>query len=420
MPSVASIKDPEKTTFEFLDYSTTELGADDSSKSVSDYPQVSDIKQGVQSNEKASVSSIQSIKEQVAIEFDHSIISDPWLDESSDTVESYPKVSTLKETTATPEMASKASLESDDSVISESQLKESLDTIEPDVKVSSTEETGATSENLSDSATAILEKQTALTAPNAFEDQSLSPTHLDQAIAAESTTEQETAQETTPIPGIEDSPDTEPPVVPVPETIPPPDSDAEETETTAEEPRVLVVEVVVEGAGPELQDLVYNTIQTRPGRTATRSQLQEDVNAIYATGYFANVEVTPADTPLGVRISYNVEVNPILEEVVVNTVPDIEDQRALPPEKVQEIFGDQYGEILNLRELQEGIRAINEWYAEQGFDLAQVIGSPEVSEDGIVTLVIAEGVIEDVQVRFFDAEDEPVDGRTRDFIVTRE
>lgn len=413
VPSVASIKDPEKTTFEFLDYSTTELDGDNSSTRIDGYPQVSTMKQGVVSDEKGLISPIQSTQEQAAIEFDNSMVLDPWLDESSDTVESYPRVSSLKEEIDTPRAASTASVESDHSVDLDPE------TIKPDSKTSSTEETII----ISDSATAILEEQTALIESNPFDDKSLSPSNLDKAIAAESSLEEETAQETTPSSEIEDTedlPDTEPPVVPVPETIPPPEPEVEETETTAEEPRVLVVEVLVEGAGPELEDLVYNTIQTRPGRTATRSQLQEDVNAIYATGYFANVEVTPSDTPLGVRISYEVQVNPILEQVVISTVPDIEDQRALPPEKVQEIFSDQYGEILNLRELQEGIRAINEWYAEQGFDLAQVIGSPEVSDDGIVTLVIAEGVIENVQVRFFDAEDEPVDGRTRDFIVTRE
>ncbi|WP_125061040.1 BamA/TamA family outer membrane protein [Aphanothece sacrum] len=186
------------------------------------------------------------------------------------------------------------------------------------------------------------------------------------------------------------------------------------------EPRVLVVEVLVDGVDKELENLVYNTIQTKPGRTATRSQLQQDVNAIYATGYFANVKVTPADTPLGVRITFAVASNPILQKVVIDTVPATETPRVLPAEEVEKIFGKQYGKVLNLRDLQSGIKAITTWYSEQGYDLAQVIGSPKVGEDGVVTLEISEGVIENIQVRFFDAEDEPVNGRTRDFIVTRE
>ncbi|MGP0127906.1 MAG: BamA/TamA family outer membrane protein [cyanobacterium endosymbiont of Rhopalodia musculus] len=190
-------------------------------------------------------------------------------------------------------------------------------------------------------------------------------------------------------------------------------------EISGEEPRVLVVEVLVSGVDEDLGNLVYNTIQTTPGRTATRSQLQEDVNVIYATGFFSNVKVTPVDTPLGVRVTFDLQPNPTLSEVVVDTGTD-EEARALPPEIAEDIFKPQYGTILNLRELQNGIQKLNEWYSKQGYDLAQVIGSPKVGDDGIVTLVVSEGIIQDVQVRFFDAEDEPINGRTRPFIVTRE
>jgi outer membrane protein insertion porin family len=180
-----------------------------------------------------------------------------------------------------------------------------------------------------------------------------------------------------------------------------------------------VVEVVVAGADTELENLVYNTIRTKPGRATTRSQLQEDINAIYATGYFANVQVTPEDTPLGVRVTFAVQPNPILKQIEIDTVP-AENKRVLPPEVVEQTFSEQYGKILNFRDLQEGIKKLNEWYSKNGYDLAQVVGAPQVAEDGTVTLVIAEGVVENIQVRFFSKEDEPVKGKTRDFIVTRE
>ena len=194
----------------------------------------------------------------------------------------------------------------------------------------------------------------------------------------------------------------------------------EQPQETAKDPRVLVAEVVVEGADEELKDIVYATITTEPGRTTTRNQLQEDVNAVYATGFFQNVEVTPGDTPLGVRITFVVEANPILNKVVVETVPQGKASQVLPAEKVEEFFGQNYGQILNLRELQDGIIKINEWYSNNGYELAQVVGSPEVSPEGKVTLVVAEGVIEDIKVRYFDEDDEPIEGKTREFIVTRE
>ena len=197
--------------------------------------------------------------------------------------------------------------------------------------------------------------------------------------------------------------------------------EAEERPQTNNEPRVLVSEVVVSGADEELKDIVYATIGTEPGRTTTRTQLQEDVNAVYATGFFQNVEVTPGDTPLGVRITFDVEPNPVLSDVNVETVAGDDRSGVLPPKKVDEFFGANYGKILNLRDLQQGIIRVNEWYSNNGYQLAQVVGAPQVSPEGNVTLVVAEGIIEDIQVRYFDENDEPVeDGKTREFIVTRE
>ncbi len=199
-----------------------------------------------------------------------------------------------------------------------------------------------------------------------------------------------------------------------------PPSPGQTEERLPQEPRVLVAEVVIEGASEELEDIVYATINTEPGRTTTRTQLQEDVNAVYATGFFQNVEVSPGDTPLGVRITFVVEPNPVLNEVKVETIPQGSESKVLPPNKVQEIFGKNYGQILNLRELQQGVIQINEWYSKNGYELAQVVGSPKVSPEGNVTLVIAEGVIEDIKVRYFDENDEPTKAKTREFIVTRE
>lgn len=200
-----------------------------------------------------------------------------------------------------------------------------------------------------------------------------------------------------------------------PETLPP---DSREQQPN-QEPRVLVAEVLVSGADEELTDIVYETIGTQPGRTTTRSQLQEDVNAVYATGFFQDVQVTPEDTPLGVRITFAVVPNPVLNEVAIETIPE-DSERILPPEVVNKIFSQGYGRILNLRDLQEDIKQLNRWYTENGYELAQVVGSPEVSPDGTVTLIVAEGVIEDIQVRYFDEEDEPTEGKTRDYIITRE
>ena len=218
--------------------------------------------------------------------------------------------------------------------------------------------------------------------------------------------------------------ETTPPVAPAPETPTetptPPETPTTAPPAPAEESRVLVAEVVVQGADRELENLVYNTIRTRPGRSTTRSQLQEDINAVFATGFFADVRAVPQDTPLGVRVTFEVQANPVFQGVQIQIAPETLDKSILPAGVVEEIFAGQYGKTLNLRELQAGVKKINDWYSKNGYDLAQVIGAPQVTPDGRVILVISEGLIEKIQVRYFNVEQEPVKGKTREFIITRE
>ncbi|KAB8330340.1 BamA/TamA family outer membrane protein [Scytonema tolypothrichoides VB-61278] len=200
----------------------------------------------------------------------------------------------------------------------------------------------------------------------------------------------------------------------------------------ASEPRVLVSEVFIRSEtgqqlAAELEDQVYRVIRTQPGRTTTRSQLQEDINSIFATGFFSNVQAVPEDSPLGVRVSFVVRPNPVLTKVQVQANPGTNVSSVLPGNAADEIFKDQYGKILNLRDLQEGIKQLTKRYQDQGYALANVIGAPQVSDNGVVTLQVAEGVVGNIRVQFRNKEGqvtndkgEPIRGRTQPYIVTRE
>ncbi|MEG4985077.1 BamA/TamA family outer membrane protein [Microcoleus sp. BR0-C5] len=189
----------------------------------------------------------------------------------------------------------------------------------------------------------------------------------------------------------------------------------------AAEPQVLVAEVTVTGATEDLESEIYRVISTQPGRTTNRSQLQQDINAIFATGFFRNVRAVPEDTPLGVRVTFIVQPNPVLRGVTITG------QQVLPQSVIDESFRDQYGKILNLRRFEEGVKKINAWYQENGYVLGQITDAPQVGDDGTVTLVVAEGQIESVDVRFLnkegeatDATGQPIGGNTRQFVITRE
>ncbi|WP_016870608.1 MULTISPECIES: BamA/TamA family outer membrane protein [Fischerella] len=203
------------------------------------------------------------------------------------------------------------------------------------------------------------------------------------------------------------------------------------TTPEATEPRVLVSEVVVKSQtgqiSPELENQVYTVIRTQPGRITTRSQLQEDINAIFGIGFFSNVQAIPEDTPKGVRVSFVVQPNPVLTKVEVQANPGTNVPSVLPPNTVDEVFRQQYGKILNLHDLQENIKQLTKKYQDRGYVLANVIGAPQVSENGVVTLQVAQGVVENIRVRFrnkdgqeTDNKGQPIRGRTQDYVIKRE
>ncbi|MBW4424419.1 MAG: BamA/TamA family outer membrane protein [Nostoc desertorum CM1-VF14] len=234
--------------------------------------------------------------------------------------------------------------------------------------------------------------------------------------------------------GQQRTPAPSPGATPSPQNVNPPTTPGETQPNTAPEandPRVLVSEVLIRSQtgqlSPELEEQVYKVIRTQPGRTTTRTQLQEDINAVFGTGFFSNVQAAPEDTPLGVRVSFVVQPNPVLSKVEVQANPGTGVASVLPANTVDEVFKNQYGRILNLRELQESIKQLNKRYQDQGYVLANVIGAPQVSENGVVTLQIAEGVVENIRVRFrnkdgqeTDEKGQPIRGRTQDYIITRE
>jgi outer membrane protein insertion porin family len=191
--------------------------------------------------------------------------------------------------------------------------------------------------------------------------------------------------------------------------------------TEPAQPQVLVAEVTISGVTGDLESEIYRVITTQPGRTTNRSQLQQDINSIFATGFFKNVRAVPEDTPLGVRVTFIVQANPVLQGV------EITGQKVLPQSVIDESFRDQYGKILNLRRFEEGVKKINAWYQDNGFVLGQITEAPQVADDGKVTLQVAEGQIESIDVRFLNKEGEatdatgkPIGGNTRRFVITRE
>jgi outer membrane protein insertion porin family len=205
-------------------------------------------------------------------------------------------------------------------------------------------------------------------------------------------------------------------------------SQAEPAQPAAKaEPKVLIAEVVIEGlqGHPEQERLelaAYAAMAATPGTQVTRSELQTDLSAIYASGWFSDVRIQPVDGPLGVRLVVVVVANPVLEQVKLDPA-DLK----LPEQVVKDTFAADYGKTLNLNTLQTRMQELQRWYADQGYSLARITGPSRVSPEGVVELLVRQGTVEGVEVQFLNKEGsatndkgEPIRGKTKPWVVTRE
>jgi outer membrane protein insertion porin family len=222
---------------------------------------------------------------------------------------------------------------------------------------------------------------------------------------------QEIAQAPTPQP-------TTPPTITLPS--------APTTPPTTAETQVLVGEIAIktpEGQAPlplELQQKIYDVISAKPGRVVTRTQLQSDINAVFATGFFSNVQAEPTDTDIGVRVTFFVLPNPVLKSV------NADGTQVLEAGVINRIFGSQIGKITNLKDIQAGVKELEKYYQDKGYVLAQIVDI-KATPDGNINLIVSEGTIEGIKIAFInedgktvDKDGKPITGTTRDFIVTRE
>lgn len=210
-----------------------------------------------------------------------------------------------------------------------------------------------------------------------------------------------------------------------PASTPAPAAPAAETPA---EPRVQIAEVVIEGLDghPERERLelaAYAAMAVTPGTQVTRSQLQTDLSAIYATGWFSDVRIQPVDGPLGVRLIVTVVANPVLKSVSLQPSGELR----IPSTVVEEAFTPDYGKTLNLNTLQTRMQELQKWYADQGYSLARVTGPSRVSPEGVVDLLVREGTVQGVEVQFITKDGdttndkgEPIRGKTKPWVITRE
>ncbi|ARV61568.1 hypothetical protein BZZ01_25680 [Nostocales cyanobacterium HT-58-2] len=173
--------------------------------------------------------------------------------------------------------------------------------------------------------------------------------------------------------------------------------------TTNNDLVVTATDIQIVGANEELQQVIRSVIKTQAGGETSQSQLQKDVAAILETGLFTNARANSSTTPGGLNVVYEVQ------PVVVRSL-QLSGAKALTYQLAWERFQPQVGKAISPNALKEAVQQLNKWYTDNGYKVARVI-SIRPSAEGILTLNVAEGVVNDIKFRFVNDEGKTVDDK---------
>lgn len=167
----------------------------------------------------------------------------------------------------------------------------------------------------------------------------------------------------------------------------------------------VVTSVSITGNTTVAEKTIMDVVKVKPGETLTADKIKQDMQAIYELGTFFDVVSNFNEVPEGVQVVYTVMENPVLQDII------IKGNTKVSTDKLSSMLKVTKGSILNSKSLNENVRAIEQYYHDQGFILTKV-SDVAMGTGGVLTITINEGVLEGIQIKGNE--------KTKDYVITRE
>ena len=166
-----------------------------------------------------------------------------------------------------------------------------------------------------------------------------------------------------------------------------------------------VTAVKITGMTTVAESTVLAAVKTKTGEKANPDTIKQDLQSIYEMGYFFDVTANFSEVPEGVQVTYTVMENPVLKEIIVKG------NTKVTTDKIKSIMTVQTGSTLNAKLLNDNMRAIEQYYHDQGYILARV-SDVNMGKDGVLTATVNEGTLEGITVKGNE--------KTKSYVITRE
>lgn len=179
------------------------------------------------------------------------------------------------------------------------------------------------------------------------------------------------------------------------EQPPPPAPPSPQPQPPQQQRRVRAIVVRGNTHIPTEQILAAVT-HTKVGDPLADDKLRDDLRAIVDLGWFVDASVRLENEDDGVRVVFLVIENPIVAEIIV------EGNTAVSTDEIRRALGVPVGEVLNIKRMSEGARAVQKLYEDRGVVLARVqdigmIPTEGANDRGRLRVRIAEGTVEAVR-----------------------
>ncbi len=167
---------------------------------------------------------------------------------------------------------------------------------------------------------------------------------------------------------------------------------------SAQQPPVLIKELTVEGNRRVQEAVILGRVKSAIGAPFNPAQLSEDVRAVFALGFFDDVQLKVDDFEGGVKVGFVVVERPFVRDV------DFVGNKQVRTTELQDKIDLKLGSVYNPVDVQRARERMKEHYESEGYFEVQITPDIEKFADGDVKVVftINEGrqmKIEEIVIR---------------------
>lgn len=163
--------------------------------------------------------------------------------------------------------------------------------------------------------------------------------------------------------------------------------------------------ITIQGLEPSVAATAVSKLPEKIGDKLSINGVKSDIVTLGSSGVISEIHPVFTNVPEGVKINYNVTLNPVVKAV------EFEGNTIYSSDMLRKYMQVQPGTVLNTVAVGERIQGINAAYQRDGYMMAHVTDMT-VDKNGTLHVVINEGTVEDIVVHG--------NKKTKDYVILRE